>query len=338
MYMKISNEAKVGTLTAIAITLLILGFNFLKGRSIFKTGYFLYAKYPDAKGLMISNPVYINGYQVGSVFDIENEDDNLKNIIVAIKLKSSYNIPVNSVASIKENPLGAPSIRIRLGNDTKFLQSGDSLITASSAGLLGEIGNKLSPIGDQLKVTLVSLDSTLRNISSIFNPNTKHNLQEVIVNINKTTASLAVSSVAIQQMLDKQSGAIAQTMNNVNSFTKNLADNNEKITKTVGNVEAATDKLAKSDLNGTVSQLKASIEKLNNILGKLNSTDGSIGLLMNDKTLYNNLTNTVRSANILMDDLRTHPKRYVNISVFGRKDRTGPLLAPLHDSTKQQPK
>jgi len=336
--MKISNEAKVGTLTAIAITLLILGFNFLKGRSIFKTGYFLYAKYPDAKGLMISNPVYINGYQVGSVFDIENEDDNLKNIIVAIKLKSSYNIPVNSVASIKENPLGAPSIRIRLGNDTKFLQSGDSLITASSAGLLGEIGNKLSPIGDQLKVTLVSLDSTLRNISSIFNPNTKHNLQEVIVNINKTTASLAVSSVAIQQMLDKQSGAIAQTMNNVNSFTKNLADNNEKITKTVGNVEAATDKLAKSDLNGTVSQLKASIEKLNNILGKLNSTDGSIGLLMNDKTLYNNLTNTVRSANILMDDLRTHPKRYVNISVFGRKDRTGPLLAPLHDSTKQQPK
>jgi len=172
--MKISNEAKVGTLTAIAITLLILGFNFLKGRSIFKTGYFLYAKYPDAKGLMISNPVYINGYQVGSVFDIENEDDNLKNIIVAIKLKSSYNIPVNSVASIKENPLGAPSIRIRLGNDTKFLQSGDSLITASSAGLLGEIGNKLSPIGDQLKVTLVSLDSTLRNISSIFNPNTKH--------------------------------------------------------------------------------------------------------------------------------------------------------------------
>lgn len=334
--MKISNETKVGALTAIAITLLILGFNFLKGHSVFKTGNFLYAKYPNAKGIMVSNPVYINGYQIGSVFDIENADRDLKSIIIAIKLKSSYNIPNNSVASIKEGFLGAPSIDIQLGNSNTYLQSGDTLLTSSNPGLLGQIGDKINPISAQLTTTLHSLDSVLNNINTIFDPHTKHNLQEVIANINKTTASLAISSVAIQKMLDKQSGAIVQTMNNVNSFTKNLSDNNEKITQSLSHVEAATQQLADADMKGTINELKTTIANLNNALNKINSGNGSLGLLLNDKQLYNNLNNTVRSANILMDDLRAHPKRYVNISVFGRKDKSGPLIAPLNDTSVQQ--
>lgn len=332
--MKISNETKVGALTAIAITLMVLGFNFLKGRSLFKTGNFLYAKYPDAKGLMVSNPVYVNGYQVGSVYDIENTDENLRTINVAIKLKSSYNIPDNSVAKIINDPLGTPSIEIALGNNNKYLESGDSLITSSSPGLLEALTSKLTPVADQLKTTIKSLDSVLKNINTIFDPNTKHNLQDVIANMNKTTASLIVSSASIQTMLNQQSGSIAQSMNNLNSFTKNLSDNNDKVTSVLTNVEKTTDNFSKADINGTVANLKTAVENLNAVLGKLNSTNGSMGLLMNDKTLYNNLTNTVHSANILMDDLRTHPKRYVNLSVFGKKDKTGPLMAPLTDSIK----
>lgn len=331
--MKISNETKVGALTAVAITLLILGFNFLKGKTLFKTGNFIYAKYSDSKGIMVSNGVFVNGYQIGSVYDIENADPNLKSIVIAIKLKDNFNIPTNSVASIKENPLGNASIAISLGDATTYVKPGDTILTAANAGLLGEVMSKLGPVGDQIRTTVSSLDSVLKNINTIFDPTTKNNLQEVIANINKTTASLAVSSVAIQAMLNEQSGSIAASMNNMNSFTKNLSDNNDKVTRMLTNVEKTTDNLSKADINGTVAQLKSSIETLNNILAKASSTDGTLGKFLNDKTLYDNLSNTVRSANILMDDLRMHPKRYVNISVFGKKDKTGPLMAPL-DSTK----
>jgi len=333
--MKISNETKVGALTAIAITLMVLGFNFLKGRSIFKTGNFLYAKYPDAKGLMVSNPVYVNGFQVGTVYDIENTDPNLRNINVAIKLGSNYNIPDNSVAKIISDPLGTPSIEIVLGNTQKYLLPGDTLLTQTSPGLMESLSNKLMPVADQLKGTIKTLDSVLKNVNTIFDPNTKHNLQEVIANINTTTASLTVSSASIQAMLNQQSGAINQSMNNINRITKNLANNNDKVTNVLSNVEKTTDNLSKADLNGTVASLKTAIENLNGVLGKLNSNNGSMGLLMNDKALYNNLTNTVHSANILMDDLRVHPKRYVNISVFGKKDKTGPLMTTITDSTKK---
>ncbi|MBS1578897.1 MAG: MCE family protein [Bacteroidetes bacterium] len=334
--MKITNETKVGALTAIAITLLILGFNFLKGKSLLKTGNFLYAKYTDAKGLMVSNPVYANGFQIGSIYDIENEDENLKNIIITIKLKSSYNIPTSSVASISSNPLGTSSIEINLGKDGAFLHTGDTLKTINSESLMGEVKAALLPVTNQLKHTMHSLDTVLLNINTIFDPNTKNNLQQVIANLNKTTASLTESSISIQTMLDKQSGAIAQSMNNLNSFTKNLANNNDKITGTLDNLQTTTNNLSKADIQGSVTELKKSVQTLNNVLDKINSGKGSLGLLLNDKTLYNNLTNTVRSANILVDDLKTHPKRYVNISVFGRKDKSTPLTAPLNDSANKK--
>lgn len=334
--MKISNETKVGALTAVAITLLILGFNFLKGKTLFKTGNIIYAKYTDTKGIMVSNGVFINGFQVGSVYDIENADKNLSAIVVAIKLKDNYNIPANSIASIKENPLGNASITIRLGDATTYVKSGDTILTASNAGLLGDVMTKLGPVSDQIKATVGSLDTVLKNINTIFDPATKNNLQEVIANINKTTASLVISSASIQTMLHQQTGAITASMNNVNSFTKNLADNNDKVTRMLGNVEKTTENLSKADIDGTVTQLKTAIETLNSILAKVSSTDGSLGKLLNDKTLYDNLSNTVRSANILMDDLRVHPKRYVNISVFGKKDRTGPLMAPLDSAKAKQ--
>ncbi len=327
--MKISNETKVGALTAVAITLLILGFNFLKGKTLFKTGNIVYAKYADTKGIMVSNAVYVNGFQVGSVYDIENADKNLSSIIVAIKLKDNYNIPTNSLAVIKDNPLGSPSITVTLGDAKTFIQPGDTLITGSNAGLLGDVMSKLGPVSDQIKVTVHSLDSVLKNINSIFDPNTKNNLQQVIANINRTTASLVVSSGSIQGMLNAQSGAISQSMSNLNSFTRNLADNNEKVTRTLGNLETATNNFSKADINGAVEKFKTSITSLNSILEKAGSTNGSLGKLLNDKALYDNLTNTVRSANILMDDLRVHPKRYVNISVFGRKEKGGALTAPL---------
>ncbi|MBA4258370.1 MAG: mammalian cell entry protein [Chitinophaga sp.] len=332
--MTVSNETKVGALTAIAITLLILSFNFLKGKTLLKTGNYIYAKYTDTKGIKISNPVFVKGFQVGAVADIENADPNLQSIIVSIKLTDAYNIPVNSVAVINENPLGTPSIEIKLGDNKAFLQQGDTLLTAESKGILSGVMDKLGPVTQQLEKTIATLDTVLKNLNTVFDPQTKNNLQSVIANVNKTTESLVVSSASLQQMLNQQTGSIAQSMNNVNKFTKNLSENNERINQSINNVTKATENFSKADLVGSVDQLKTAIGNLNALVAKINSDEGSLGKLINDKALYNNLNNTIRSANILVDDLRIHPKRYVNISVFGKKDKTGPLMAPIADSIK----
>ncbi len=331
--MKISNETKVGALTAIAITLLILGYSFLKGKSLFKTGNYIYAKFTDVKGLQVSNAVYVNGFQIGNVIEIENEDANLKSIRIAIKLNTSYNIPDNSIASIKDNPLGSPQIDIKLGNSKTLLQKGATIPSENSLGMFSAITNQLTPTKDKLNAALSELELTLKNINSIFDPKSKSNIQEAIANINKTTLMLAESTTSLNRMLEKQNGSIAKSMDNVNSITSNLASQNEKINATLSNIKTTSQNLSEADLKGSVTSFKKSIDNLNTVIAKMNSTDGSLGLMMNDKKLYNNLNNSVRSANILLDDLRAHPKRYLNFSVFGKKDKGGYLVAPL-DSTK----
>ena len=331
--MKISNETKVGALTAISITLLILGYSFLKGRSLFKTGNYVYAKFNDVKGLQVSNSVLVNGFQIGNVIEIENEDANLNNIIATIKLNTNYNIPDNSLASIKDNPLGSPQITIKLGNSKTFLKKGATIPTENSLGMFSAITNQLTPTTDQLKATLKELELTLQNINSIFDPKSKSNLQDAIVNINKTTLMLAESTTSLNRMLEKQNGSIAKSMDNLNSITTNLANQNEKINATLTNIKSTSENLSEADLKGSVASFKKSIDNLNSVITKMNSSEGSLGLMMNDKKLYTNLNNSVRSANILLDDLRANPKRYLNFSVFGKKDKGGYLLSPL-DSTK----
>lgn len=334
--MKISNETKVGALTAVAITLLVLGFNFLKGRSLLKTGHYIYAQFPDAKGLMVSHAVMVNGFAIGSVYEIENVDANLKQIKVGIKLKTSYNIPVNSVATIASSPLGSPAIEIALGSDSvNFLKDGAFVNTQNPMGMLDKLSSKLDPISDNLNKTLITLNSTLQNLNSVIDPNTKNNLQASVANIQKLTENLTKASASLTEMLNQQTGALAKSLSNMSSFTSNLNQQNDKINGTLANLETTTHNLSKADIDGLLTKMKTTLETLNNAVSKLNSNNGSLGLLMNDKALYNNLTNTVRSANILMDDLRTHPKRYVNISVFGRKEKGGALQAPL-DTTQNK--
>jgi phospholipid/cholesterol/gamma-HCH transport system substrate-binding protein len=330
---KISNETKIGALTAVAVVFLILGFNFLKGRTLFRTGNFMYAKYSDTKKLMSSNPVYLNGYQIGSVYDIRAADSNVSSLVVTIKLNGTYKIPDNSIAEIEASPLGAPSIVITQGNSTRYLQMEDTIKTRNAGGFFGDLSTKLAPVADQLQATLSSLDTVLRNFNSVLDPTTKNNLQNVIANMNRATESIMVSSVSLQKMLNQQSGALARSLNNVDSFTANLSANNQRLSNTMSNIEKTTERLSRADIDGAINSLKSSIDKLDNVMAKVNSTNGSLGALVNSKELYNNINNTVRSLNTLIDDLRVHPKRYVNLSVFGKKDKGNYLNAPLKDST-----
>jgi phospholipid/cholesterol/gamma-HCH transport system substrate-binding protein len=227
--MKISNETKIGALTVVAVVFLILGFNFLKGKSVLKTGFFLYAKYSDLKKLSASNAVFANGYQIGTVYSTTAQDPSLKVLVVEIKLSADYKIPANSVATIETNPLGSPVMNIQLGGSTSYLKTGDTIRSEEGLGPFGQISNKVGPLADQLTQTLVTLDSLMRNFNSLLDTNVKGNVRSIVSNLTDVTASTARSALSLEHLLNAQTGSLAKSLNNINTITGNLASNGNKI-------------------------------------------------------------------------------------------------------------
>jgi len=326
--MKISNETKIGALTSIAIALLYLGFNFLKGKGVFEHGKKIYAIFKNVEGIEVSNAVRINGLQIGSVYDISETDKDLRGILVTISLKKDIHIPKNSIASINSGLISSSTVVINKGDATEYLSDDDTIATVDKLNLMSQVEKNIDPIVVKLNGTLQSLDSLVEVVGSMFDPKTKNNFSAIL-------AHLAVSSASLQTLLNAQTGTLARSLNNVDSFTSNLAKNNEHINKTLDNLEKTTNNLANVKITETVQTLQSTLSDLKVVVGKMNNSNGSLGLLLNDKKLYQNLENTARSLNTLLDDVRLHPKRYVNISVFGRKDKNGPLTAPLSDSTSK---
>ena len=329
--MKISNETKVGALTAIAITLLVLGFNFLKGKTFFTSSRTLLAKYTNVQGLANSNPVMINGLQVGTVFSIST-DKNMKEILVNMNITKDVNIPTNSIAIIRPNPLGTTSIDIKLGDAGTYIPKNGFIATEATVGIFNEVYQKIDPVLVGVKNSVRSLDSVLININGVLDPYAKNNIRSTLENINKISASLLVSSASLQSLITTESGTLAKSMNNLSSFTGNLAANNEKISQLMTNMEKTSSNLSKLDLEKTLTTLNGTISELKSTIGKLNSNNGTAGLLLNDTKLYNNLTATANKLNLLLDDLKTNPKRYISFSVFGKKYKGEALTVPLPDT------
>lgn len=323
--MKVSNETKVGALTAIAITILILGFNFLKGKDITELSNTVFAEFPSVEGLAPSSPVYVKGYQVGRVADLEAKDANLTGIKVSITLKQSINIPKDSYATLSRTLLGATSVVIVMGNAKEYVQDGGELSVKLSPDLMTQVKTSLDPAVDNINKTLVQLESVIQKLNAVLDPNTQNNLHEIVAN-------LTTSSKSLVDLLNTQSGALAHTLNNVESVTGNLAKNNASIDSTLNNLQVTTKNLSQAKIAETVSGLQSAVAKLETTLNKVNSPEGSVGALLNDRKLYDELRQTNRSLTTLLDDFKTHPKRYVNVSVFGKKDKTGPLSKPLYDS------
>jgi len=329
--MTISNETKVGSLTAISIVLLILGFNFLKGRNLtIKTMHF-YAVFENIEGLTSSNAVVINGKQVGTVYSTDGGED-MRKITVALTLNQSIKIPDNSIAVITPSVLGITSIEIKLGNSKVYKKEGDTLASIATKGMLADAFQKVDPVLIEVSNMIRSLDSVLVTVNSVFDINTKNNIKSVMANLNNTTASLAISSASLQSILNTQSGALAKTLNNVSEITGTLKNSDKKIDQTLTNLETTTSKLSKLELEKTLTTINVTISELKNTIEKVNSDKGSIGLLINDPKLYNNLSATSNKLNLLLDDVRVHPKRYINVSVFGKKDKNTPLSTPLPDT------
>lgn len=329
--MKVSNETKVGAIAIVTIALLFLGFNFLKGKRLFTKSTTLYAKYDNIMGLQKSNAVYVNGLQVGTIYDIRT-DKNLKSILIELNITKDVYIPVNSIAVIKSNPLSTPSIDIKLGDTDAHLTNKDTIITQASGGIFGDILEKMDPVLFEVKRSVSSLDTLLGNFNKILDPNAKNNISSTLANLDRVTASMVQSTASLNILLNTQTGALAKSLNNVNAITGNLAGNNEKINRVVSNLDVATTKLSKLELEHAVNTLNTTMDELKRTVDKINSSDGTMGRLINDPVLYQNLASTGNKLNLLIDDIRLHPKRYVSISVFGKKQSYEPLAVPLPDT------
>lgn len=327
--MKISNETKVGALTAIAITVLILGFNYLKGRNLADRSDKLYAIFPSVRGLAVSNPVFINGLQVGKVADMHETDKNLTGVIIGINLTKDINIPKNSVVTITSEFLGSTGLDIVMGDSKTLVKDGDTLATKENLTVMGEFTKNINPAINNANEAIIQLQILIKKITEIVDPNTQKNIQGIIASLNSTSQSL-------DRLLNDKNGSLARSLNNVELVTGNLAKNNDKINNTLANLDKASGNFANLKLEEAIESIKNTMAKLESAVGKIDSKQGTLGLLLNDTKLYDQLVLTNRSLTTLLDDLRVNPKRYVNISVFGRKDKKGPLQAPLYDSTSTQ--
>mgnify|MGYP001604929124 CR=1 FL=1 len=332
--MKISNETKIGLMAIIGIAILIIGFNFLKGKGLFKKENHIYAVYQDVQGLVKSNPVVINGLQVGRIENLDGGKD-MRKIVVTVSLNKDVNIPNNSLAVINPNLLGSPTLEIQLGTSNTYMKNGDTLLTTLSGGAFDEAMKLINPVLYEVRNAVKSLDSVLTTITGVFDTRAKSNIQSMLQNLNLATASFVATSASIKKLMDTQNGALAQSLGNVNKFTSNLSANNGKLDSIMENTKVLTQNLSQLDLQKTLDTLNIAINNFKMGAEKINSKDGSIGLLLNDKTLYTNLEATTNKINILLDDIRVHPKRYVNFSVFGKKDKGNYLKTPLPDDTSK---
>ena len=327
--MKVSNETKIGALTVIAITLLILGFNFLKGKNLIEKKATIYIAFEKVNGLNMADMIKINGLKVGGVEDMQETDANLSGIVVAFHLTRAINIPNDSYAQVITNPLGSSFIELVLGKSTTFVKDGDTLKSVQTKGLVQDLQDKLEPTIENLNKTLSSLEETVKRVGNVFDEEAKQN-------IGKTLKELALATDQINSMLAPGKGSIAKSVENIAGISGNLKNNNDSITMIIGNLTKVSRDISNSEIGNTIQQLETASVNLNQILNGIKEGKGSLGMLTKDEALYKNLTSTSNSLNILLQDLRLHPKRYVQVSVFGKKEKSSPLMQALPDSMGKQ--
>jgi phospholipid/cholesterol/gamma-HCH transport system substrate-binding protein len=184
----------------------------------------------------------------------------------------------------------------------------------------------------EVKKALSSVDSLVGNFNSMVDPNAKNNIAATLANLNKVTAAMVTSTASLNSLLNTQTGALAKSMNNVSDITGNFASNNDKINSVVSNLDKTTTKFANLNLQNTLDNLDKAINEMKSLVENVNKSDGTLGKLLNDPTLYKNLASSGNKLNLLLDDVRMNPKRYINISLFGKKTKNEPLLVPMADT------
>jgi phospholipid/cholesterol/gamma-HCH transport system substrate-binding protein len=308
--MKISREFKIGLTALITIALTIWGINFLKGRNIFKSTNTYYAVYSNVKGLVENAVVYLNGYKVGNVTKIAFDEKDMTKVIVEIAVEKRVRLLKNSSMVLRSGSLisGTKDVDLEPGPGPDFCQSGDTLVPMIEA----ELTDFIEPLKNQISSVVTTVDTLMMAMEDLLSPETRRNLQGTISNLQGATSSLKRSL--------QPSGSLYQSLDNLSAVTGNLKESNENISVMLNNLAIVSDSLKEADLKALIMHANETFAKTSELFTMINNGEGTTGQLVVNDSLYHNLNSAVASLDSLLIDLREHPKRYVHLSVFGKKE------------------
>lgn len=309
--MRVSKEVKTGFIAIVVFALSVWGFNFLKGKDIFKSTDSYFIVFERADGLIESGNVLYKGYKIGNITSLDFDYASSGKFIVEIILDNDINIPQGSVVKIKQvNPLAATSDLELIFSDAKtYHQPGDTLLSSRNKGftdILAELQVKVENV-------LVGVDTLLTSINDVLSPETRRELKGSIESLHGSMASLNQSLAP--------NGNLQSSFNNLESVTSNLKEKNASIASTLDHLSNVSSSLDSADLRTILLRLDSTLTSTRQIVAKVNEGKGTMGKLINDSSLYTNLDSTSVYLNELLQGLNQHPKRYVHFSLFGKKDK-----------------
>jgi phospholipid/cholesterol/gamma-HCH transport system substrate-binding protein len=303
-----TKEVKIALVAIAGIVILFFGMHFLKGMPVFANDNVYYATFDDINGLSASNPIYADGYQVGNVKSINYSYQKRGKVVVAFQVDNDLRIPKGSTAEIVSDLMGNIKMNILMANNPRErVEPGDTIVGGLNAGIMGSV-QSLVPAIQQM---LPKVDSILTSVNTLLaDPSiarSLHNVETISQNLTTTTAGL---NALVAQVNGRMPGLMGKADYALTKAGTTL-DNTSKLTANLATV----------DIAGTMAKVDQTIANVQSVTDKLNGKDGTVGLLMNDPGLYNNMNSTMRSADSLLQDLKSHPKRYVHFSLFGKKDK-----------------
>lgn len=323
--MKLSKEVKIGIISIIAIACFIYGFNFLKGINFFSHKNKFYAVYKDIDGLVEANPLKINGYNVGIVSDIELSSDLSKGVVITMLLDSKINLPKNTIAKIVSSDImGTKSIMLVLGNSSEYAVNGDTLLSEKEENLKQSVDRAIAPLKQKAEGLISSIDSVMMVVQEILNKDARKNLSASFESINLALRSLQTTSNRLDTLVVSEKHKISGILTKINTLATTFADNSDKFSNIINNFSSISDSLAKANITSTINNANSALVQTAEVMHKINTGQGTIGLLVNNDSLYRKLDKSSEDLDKLLLDLQNNPRRYVHFSAFGRKDKTKP--------------
>ena len=302
--MKLSNEIKTAILVLSGILMFIVGFSYLKSNNIFSSDRAFFAIYDDIEGVSVGTPVTVSGFNVGSIQDISFYQ-NTMDILVKFRVENKVKFSKNSVAQIYETGLiGGKALAI-LPNNGPLAQSGDTLRSSIAPGLTELVNDKLSPLQEKIESTFVSADSLLKNINNVLDVNSQNQIKESFSQLSDLVINLKESAENLNSIIDSNQIKINDIVSNVDNFSSNFSS----LSNSFSDVEVIIGNLTKTSNN------------LNSIIDEISSGDGTFNQLIYDDSMIKSLNEASNNLNLLMEDLRLNPKRYVHFSLFGKKNK-----------------
>lgn len=315
--MKISRELKIGILFIVGLALLFWGYNFLKGKNVFKSERILYAVYNNVNGLNASNLVSINGLEIGQVKDVYFEENYSGRVVVMLSVSTNFPIPKNSIARIFSSDLmGSKEVAIDLGNSEQMIVSGDTLRSDSEASLKEEVNRQVQPLRKKAEDLLGSIDSVAIILKTIFNESARENLTNSFASIEKTFYALQHSTMKMDTMVREESNRLSHIIANIDSITSNLNADKDNISNIISNFSNLSDSLVKADVATTFTNANKAIGELAIIMEKINRGEGTVGALIHNDSLYFHIEKSMSDLNKLLEDIKLHPKKYVRLTIF----------------------